>query len=756
MRTILRSRDARYSLLVVGLAFLLLLPALVQPMHLIYPNWGKFSDLVLIHWPKIEIIRETLAEEHAWPLWSPYALSGQPLAGNQLAMLFYPPALLLLLSPRPWAFALLYALHLAWAGLGAYWLARSLGRHPHAALLAGAILALNGKLAAHMAIGHTSLLAALAWVPWAFVFFHLCLARRSGVFALLAGVALAAQAATHTYALIYTAYGLVFYIAAYLLLAPELVGKRCHAALNMAPRLALVPLVGALLGAVQLLPLMEMGLHSNRSLSLAEATLFSLSPLETLAGLLFPLSQAGHEMILYPGLATLLLAAGAWRARRKAPVLIFGGLVGAGILLALGSHTPLYPVAYWLLPGLQWVRTPARLWFFVALGLAVLAAYGFEAWADFWKRPARRNIRLALVATAILALLLGLGAMLVLDLPGRGAWGVGLFGTLAAVLCLWAIRRRPSPLFGWLALLLVATDLLSFGYTLYHMVPLHRAEAEGRAAATWLGDGGPKPGDGSEPFRVYSPSYSLPQPAASEAGLEQIDGVEPVHLAGYDRFMALAGGYGDAAFSVTIPPFPAGADLVDAHRHTVPDLELIGLLNGRYLVTAFPLDLPGLALAWQEANTWIYENEQALPRALVVHRVEPVTAAEVWDRLPNLEPARVALVEGGQALNGPERPTPARVVEHSPNRLVVEAELDVPGFLLLGEIWYPGWQARDNGGEIDVHRADAVLRGVYLGAGRHTVEFNYQPWTVRAGGIVSGLTALGLLACFAARRWRQP
>ena len=31
------------------------------------------------------------------------------------------------------------------------------------------------------------------------------------------------------------------------------------------------------------------------------------------------------------------------------------------------------------------------------------------------------------------------------------------------------------------------------------------------------------------------------------------DGVEPVHLATYDRFMALAGGYGDASFSVTLP-----------------------------------------------------------------------------------------------------------------------------------------------------------------------------------------------------------
>ena len=37
----------------------------------------------------------------------------------------------------------------------------------------------------------------------------------------------------------------------------------------------------------------------------------------------------------------------------------------------------------------------------------------------------------------------------------------------------------------------------------------------------------------------------------------------------------------------------------------------------------------------------------------------------------------------------------------------------------------------------------------------HTVEFDYRPWTVRIGGIVSGLSVLGLVAYLAARRWRQ-
>ena len=90
--------------IVVFLPSLLLLPALFWPSRLVYPSWSDFCDLTLIHWPKIQLIRESLAQGNGWPLWSSYGLSGQPLAANQLAMLFYPPILLLLLKPTSWAF----------------------------------------------------------------------------------------------------------------------------------------------------------------------------------------------------------------------------------------------------------------------------------------------------------------------------------------------------------------------------------------------------------------------------------------------------------------------------------------------------------------------------------------------------------------------------------------------------------------------------------------------------------------------------
>jgi uncharacterized membrane protein YfhO len=77
---------------------------------------------------------------------------------------------------------------------------------------------------------------------------------------------------------------------------------------------------------------------------------------------------------------------------------------------------------------------------------------------------------------------------------------------------------------------------------------------------------------------------------------------------------------------------------------------------------------------------------------------------------------------------------------------------------VLGEIWYPGWQALDNGRPVPMVRTDAILRGVYLETGSHTIELVYAPSTVQVGLIVSGATALALVGYTAMClivRWRR-
>jgi len=145
--------------------------------------------------------------------------------------------------------------------------------------------------------------------------------------------------------------------------------------------------------------------------------------------------------------------------------------------------------------------------------------------------------------------------------------------------------------------------------------------------------------------------------------------------------MALAGGYGDPSFSVTIPPFPSNRSLDEAYRDVQPDLRLLGLLNVEYLVTAFPMRWPGLTLIVELNGTHVYRNQHALPRAWVIH--SPSSADSDWaGQLAALADQSAQTVATGEY--------PARVTHYEPDRIEVEAQSPENGVLVLSEIWYPG------------------------------------------------------------------
>jgi hypothetical protein len=212
--------------------------------------------------------------------------------------------------------------------------------------------------------------------------------------------------------------------------------------------------------------------------------------------------------------------------------------------------------------------------------------------------------------------------------------------------------------------------------------------------------------------------------------------------------MALAGGYPLPGFSTTIPPFPPAQDLAQAHRDTQPNLTLLGLLNARFLAAEFPMDDKNLTLLRVMGRTHIYKNERALPRAFVVGRVKVISdEEEILSELALFDPKKSAILETRPSwtLDDPSLFQEAEVTFYSPNKIVVQANLSTPGLLVLSEMWYPGWRAYDNGREVKIHRADYLLRSVYLEAGRHTVEFAYDPLSLKVGRWVSAGAVLSLV-----------
>jgi len=100
----------------------------------------------------------------------------------------------------------------------------------------------------------------------------------------------------------------------------------------------------------------------------------------------------------------------------------------------------------------------------------------------------------------------------------------------------------------------------------------------------------------------------------------------------------------------------------------------------------------------------------------------------------------------------------ARVEEYLPNQVRLTVPDGSAGWLVLTDVWYPGWTCRVDGHEEKIHRANYLFRSVWLPAGGHEVVFRFEPRSYHVGKMTSG-GALALVAVVFAlslfRRVRQ-
>ncbi len=734
-----------------------------------YPSPEAFySDLTISHYPNAVFLRTALARWGRVPLWSPTILSGYPFAANPLSSLWYPPGWLALLLPLPLGFNLLIGLHLLLGAVGLTRFLRLEDLSRRAALLGGLAFAALPKLYAHYGAGHLTLLYAVPWTPWLLVSAHRnklnCLdSERTSVECCEANFAKQCietsereprqssakpktlgldtfspslcvpsggrkhstgalekflqrfRARSHQeieisfryagliLALIFLAdprwapfAGLLWW--GYALAASQFGEKKRpipFGALSIQTALAL------LLSGPLLIPLLEYVGLSTRS-QLASADVFSHSlPPARLLGLLFPDFGGFHEWSLYPGAVVLLLALAAlWASKRRGRVWFWLAVFGLSLLFSLGSHLPGLAVLA-RLPGLSLLRVPPRALFLTGMAFAILAAYGLDS-LDAGAVSGRVTLVWMGLSGFAFSLALGVRAL-------TGAWAWPFVWGAGALLAgsLWGLAR----LHRWLPaasgfVILVAIAGLDWGAVNTSLLSFRSKEivlSQGEEMAAFLAA---QPGR----FRVYSPSYSLPQHTAARYGLALADGVDPMQLAAYAELMDAATGVPRSGYSVTLPPFAGGEPKEDNAAYR-PDPGVLGLLNVRYVAAEFDLPVDGLVFVDRFGETRLYENALALPRAWVQSE-----EGIFEDR--------------------------AELIEWQPNRITIQAE--GPGTLVLSEIAYPGWQVRVDEQAAAMKPVIGLLRGVDLAPGEHRVVFRFVPLSVILGLLASLLGLVGV------------
>lgn len=680
---------------------------------------SSYSDMAISHLPNALFLRRALLEWGEIPLWSPTILSGYPFAANPLSGLYYLPGWLALAFPLPFGFNLLVILHLIFAGVGMVLFLRRLGLSEWAALFGGLAFEALPKLYGHLGAGHITLLFAIAWTPWLL----LAEQRSAGSDRLrwvLPGILLGVITLADVRWLAYA--GIVWIVYSFSqVISPPQWG---HWMVWLASRVTNA-VIAMSIAAPLLLPLAQYtGLSTRQRLAPAENFVLSLPPGQLL-GLIFPIIGGSAEWVLYPGavILALVLFAFSHRAVRRRS-LIWLVLTLATLIYALGSYIPLLELLA-SLPGFDLLRVPPRMLFLTGFCMVVAAGYAFDylfATASAAAPKSSGRSLLVVFAVTAFAVLFALVAWVVVDalLPRiQFAWGAVfmLVGTSAIML---GLNRRIST--RTLALVLTIACLVDLIAVNRLSLDFHsRGEvfAQGQEAAEFI----TKDAVDTD-FRVYSPSYSIPQHVAAEYHLELADGVDPLQLASYAGYMETATGVPTTGYSVTLPPFAEARPSVDNQSYA-PDVARLGMLNVSYVVSEFPLQAEGLDLAAQFGSTFVYKNAWSMPRAWI------------WSG-ETLSPA------GGNV-------TPVSVVR-SPNTIMIESVVG-PGLLVLSEIDYPGWQARIDGHPVEIEPVEGLLRGLRLEEGSHAVELRFCPMPVYLGMGVSGLT--WLLLIFYSRVWQR-
>lgn len=749
-----------------------------------------FRDALINYVPyKWWFLQRVLAGE--LPLWCDSVRSGMPYLGDPVQGFFYPGQLPFLLtgSLHPvHAYGIFAGLQYLAAHTGFFRLARKLGAAPLAAFTGTALLT-YGSLALELtsAIQFLYFFAVAGWLCAAFV--DLFTEKT---------ITSALKLALWTAIAVTTGDLQGVYLFSLLVMTVSLAGTRNGRRL---PLLAGGTLAGgALLSACVILPGLELSSHSFRREENTDALAlaWSWNPARiaewAAPGLYAPPDNlppapsrletgpagGGGDFAFprgNPGLIILLLlpvaaAFASARTRHSGRLKFLLGTAFVFLVLAAGSHTGLYELLRRILPGWDQFRFPERqlLQFTIAAGLAGTLVL------DLLIRRTGNEDPLPMPQWAKVLALVPLAAALCGSTGTTAAgWLLGSAGTDAPPDYLeWAVER-----FRWAVPVLAIGSTAVFVRTpqMVRRIVLVAAAAEIFLIAL--------PGLKTAPLSVFEREPELvrelrklersfpvpprihvylPPPATgSRIARAQFDWDSLAHDIGILHGFNLSEGYNSSA--------PAVRELANRIIPRNPLLKLLGvdLLVVKQGVNPGPGWNCGTRI--ESLGAWICRQDSSPGPVRAPPRWETPATADALIKAtgdPSWNPAEVEYLGGfgqtaaglaGNAVPEPAGTLPAPAIleihEWTPERRKLHVERAAPGPVIIRDNFFPGWKVYVNGEPGTVMAANGFQMAAWVPAGTRTVEFRYEPQSIRAGFAVSAVTAL-LMAGLWGRFRRNP
>lgn len=687
------------------------------------------------------------------PLWNPYSFSGTPFLANYQSAVFTPLNIGFFIVPFIDWWGLLILLQPLLAGVFTYIYARSIKVSKTGGLVSSVSFMFCGFITSWMAYG--TLAYAILYLPLAlFAVEKYFASKQSRYLFLLASTIPLSFFSGHFQISLYFLIFLGAYIAFKIYLMKSL---------KDAFMLGLSVLCGVLMSMLQLLPSIELYSQSFRSTIFQKIEVIPWGYMPTLIAPDFfgnPVTRNawfGHyaEWNAYIGIVSMFFVLYSL-SRIKMRYIVFFSMTAIISILCAFQSPVLDLLVMSKIPVLS-TSALSRIIVIFSFSAAILSGLGIDSFLHDVKE--KKNKTVVLVSMFFLGVF-GVLWTIVLTKTfmspdyARIAFSnlrfptLILFCLLVCVACVYIFRiKRKVFIFSFLIILLLTVDMLRFSLK---WVPFQSKQLVYPNAPVTLEY---KKISGYE--RVFgnfgaedSAYYKLPS----------LEGYDAIYIRRYGQFISYLdkGVLSDSARS--------GVELPLLGKHILPAANFLGVkyfihkVSDGQNVWEFPFwkyNPTTVKLLYDDKKYQILENTNAFPRAFLVSQVilEP-ESDRILQRMfnPGVNLVKTAFIEE-QGIPDKLSTGSAEIDTYTPNKISIKTNSNGASFLVLTDVFYPGWRVYINGNPAKIYRTDFSFRGVHLPKGHNNVVFSYEPDSFRYGVITAIIGLLGISTlCYVIRR----
>ena len=171
------------------------------------------------------------------------------------------------------------------------------------------------------------------------------------------------------------------------------------------------------------------------------------------------------------------------------------------------------------------------------------------------------------------------------------------------------------------------------------------------------------------------------------------------------------------------------------------NIEVLNMLNAKYIIQTNHENI-------QQA----LENPNANGNAWFISKVKFAKSGDeemkALDKLKTKDEVVINSLVNDVKENSFEKDSTAsiRLDSYKPNHLKYTSNNSKNGFGVFSEMYYEkGWKATIDGKETSILNVNYVLRGLQIPAGKHTIEFKFEPQVVKTGSTIALISTLLML-----------